>query len=125
METFPQDSVYFEICMYIVHVVSIYIRREAEKINMLALSVLKLRIIASRQKGYWSWTLIRKLHLTLQVPRFIKHHLLQCQGSNKSRNQTQASDRKWQNSKCQKVFILSFSSSTPRKSERRNQKLRK
>lgn len=51
METFPQDSVYFEICMYIVHVVSIYIRREAEKINMLALSVLKLRIIAFKAKG--------------------------------------------------------------------------
>lgn len=49
METFPQDSVYFEICMYIVHVVSIW--REAEKINMLALSVLKLRIIAFKAKG--------------------------------------------------------------------------
>lgn len=51
MEAFPQDSVYFEICMYIVHVVSIYIRREAEKTNTLALSLLKLRIIAFKAKG--------------------------------------------------------------------------
>lgn len=43
-------SVYFEICMYIVHMVSIYIQREAEKIYTLAFSVLKLRIIAFKAK---------------------------------------------------------------------------